>query len=202
MGSAIESVVNANIEKFGTTIFLLSNEADVKYAHLFKRGVLSGDAVGLFFLRNTEAILDLHAYYSAGFKKVVIYDIPIVNECLKAYAQLGGYNDSNVEYVDLGSNLSTTLKFDKIIMNPPYDGSLHLKILSAVIAEEPDAEIVNLSPIRWLQDPFAATKKTSDFNRFENIRKHLSSVEGITSSQAQNVFGNVMLLTQTSSSSL
>lgn len=49
-----------------------------------------------------------------------------------------------------------------IIMNPPYSGNLHLKIVSKIISEYPNAEIVNLSPIRWLQDPLAEYKKNSD----------------------------------------
>ena len=43
-------------------------------------------------------------------------------------------------------------------MNPPYSRNLHLKILEAVI---PVADkVVNISPVRWLQDPFAKYKKT------------------------------------------
>lgn len=43
--------------------------------------------------------------------------------------------------------------FDLIVMNPPYDGSLHLKILESVI---PYAEkTVNISPARWLIDPLS-----------------------------------------------
>ena len=38
-----------------------------------------------------------------------------------------------------------------IIMNPPYDGSLHLKILNSVTKTFPEAKIVNLSPISQLQ---------------------------------------------------
>ena len=34
----------------------------------------------------------------------------------------------------------------KIIMNPPYSGNLHLKILFHLISLYPDAEVVNLSP--------------------------------------------------------
>ena len=51
------------------------------------------------------------------------------------------------------------MHFDKIIMNPPYDGNLHLKILSKIISEYPEAEVVNLSPIRWLQDHLSEYKK-------------------------------------------
>lgn len=35
-------------------------------------------------------------------------------------------------------------------MNPPYKGSLHLEILSKILTK--GSIIVNLSPIRWLED--------------------------------------------------
>lgn len=52
------------------------------------------------------------------------------------------------------------MKFDHIIMNPPYCRNLHLKILNEAICYSDD--IVNLSPIRWLQDPLAERKRNSD----------------------------------------
>ena len=39
------------------------------------------------------------------------------------------------------------MKFDHVIMNPPYHRNLHLKILNEAINHSDD--IVNLSPIRW-----------------------------------------------------
>ena len=49
------------------------------------------------------------------------------------------------------------MHFDKIIMNPPYCRNLHLKILREAMKH--GDEIVNLSPIRWLQDPLAEYKQ-------------------------------------------
>ena len=76
----------------------------------------------------------------------------------------------------------------KIIMNPPYSGSLHLKILSKIISEYPNAEVVNLSPIRWLQDPLVEYKSNSDWKKFEDIRKKIETLDVITSKQAQDIF--------------
>lgn len=39
------------------------------------------------------------------------------------------------------------MKFDCIVMNPPYDGSLHLKILKAVIPHA--KKTINISPIGY-----------------------------------------------------
>ena len=86
-------------------------------------------------------------------------------------------------------NILKNMKDLNIIMNPPYDGSLHLKILDSVTKTFPEAKIVNLSPIRWLEDPLAEYKKSTDFKRFENIRKHIEDVEKIPAKDAQNTFG-------------
>ena len=47
------------------------------------------------------------------------------------------------------------MKFDCIVMNPPYERNLHLKILAEAITHLKDEKstCVNLSPVRWLQDP-------------------------------------------------
>ena len=67
------------------------------------------------------------------------------------------------------------MKFDHIIMNPPYCRNLHLKILNEAICYSDD--IVNLSPIRWLQDPLAEYKKNSDWKKFKDIREKIESIE-------------------------
>lgn len=82
-----------------------------------------------------------------------------------------------------------SLNFDAVIMNPPYDRNTHLKILDNVINEFPDAEVVNLSPIRWLQDPTAEYKKNSDFKKFENIRNHIEDLESMDVQEAGRIFG-------------
>ena len=68
------------------------------------------------------------------------------------------------------------MKFDCIIMNPPYKRNLHLKILAEAITHLKDetSKCVNLSPVRWLQDPLAKYKKNSDWHRFqESVSKHI-----------------------------
>lgn len=75
-----------------------------------------------------------------------------------------------------------------IFMNPPYDKNLYIKILDQALKEHPDEIIINLSPISWLQDPLAKKNKNSDWNKFENVRKHIESLEVIDSKQAEKLF--------------
>lgn len=89
----------------------------------------------------------------------------------------------------LAEKVNIEYKHMKIIMNPPYSGNLHLKILSHLISEYPEAEVVNLSPIRWLQDPLAEYKRGSDWKKFENIRKRIESLDVISAAEANKLFG-------------
>lgn len=89
----------------------------------------------------------------------------------------------------LSEKVNIEYKHMKIIMNPPYSGNLHLKILSHLISLYSDAEVVNLSPIRWLQDPLAEYKRGSDWKKFENVRKHTESLDVISSADANKLFG-------------
>lgn len=74
----------------------------------------------------------------------------------------------------------------KCIMNPPYDKNLHLKILREAMKHSD--EIVNLSPIRWLQDPLVEYKKNTDFECFQNIVKQIEDLEVVPASYAEKLF--------------
>ena len=82
--------------------------------------------------------------------------------------------------------------FDKIIMNPPYSRNLHLKILSNLISLYSDAEVVNLSPIKW-HNPRALINDNNSANRivsdFSNIFSHLKDLQVIDSEKAKAMFG-------------
>lgn len=84
------------------------------------------------------------------------------------------------------------MKFDNIIMNPPYDGNLHLKILESVISTIKSLNSVcsNLSPVRWLQDPLAKYKKSkTDFETFEDsVGKHIESLDIIDIDKTEKYF--------------
>ena len=83
------------------------------------------------------------------------------------------------------------MKFDCIIMNPPYQRNLHLKILAEAIKHLKDEKsvCVNLSPVRWLQDPLAKYKKNCDLKRFEeSVAKHIDSLDVFFAKEMSDTF--------------
>ena len=75
----------------------------------------------------------------------------------------------------------------RIIMNPPYN--IHLKILDKVIKAAPNAEIINLSPIRCFHDVLWANKDKDIC--MPAILKRLSSVDEISAKEMSELFGDV-----------
>lgn len=69
----------------------------------------------------------------------------------------------------------------KVIMNPPYSGNLHLKILREAMQHSDD--IVNLSPIYWLS--YVNKDKTD----FDDIKAHIETLEVIKSGDIEKMFG-------------
>ena len=66
------------------------------------------------------------------------------------------------------------MTFDCIIMNPPYDKNLHLKILAEAITHLKDdkSKCVNLSPDGWICNPFKKFIKNSYWERTEKKFGH------------------------------
>lgn len=78
------------------------------------------------------------------------------------------------------------MKFDVAIMNPPY-GKLHIKIQDRIRLYA--KKIINISPIRWLQDPVAKTRSNSEYNKYKDLRSCIESIEVIKDKEAQQLFG-------------
>ena len=88
------------------------------------------------------------------------------------------------------------MKFDCIIMNPPYQRNLHLKILAEAIKhlKNEKSVVVNLSPVRWLQDPLMLQKSKSDYHRFEkSILNHTKHIDVIDKIDAQRIFESTVM---------
>lgn len=80
----------------------------------------------------------------------------------------------DVKYIKEFDFEKTNMKFDCIVMNPPYQRNLHLKILAEAIKYLKDEKsvCVNLSPILWLEDPHAHMKSKSNLFKFDNSIVH------------------------------
>ena len=79
------------------------------------------------------------------------------------------------------------MKFSVAITNPPYSNSLHLQIMEEVVNF--CDKVVNISPIRWLEDPLARYKKKSDYSKFEEtVSKKLEDVEVLDNKVSNELF--------------
>ena len=75
-------------------------------------------------------------------------------------------------------------------MNSPYSGNLHLKILSHLISEYPNAEVVNLSPDDWVINPLIKyTTKKCELSFRERLLPHLADLEHISLDDFNKLFG-------------
>lgn len=59
-------------------------------------------------------------------------------------------------------------KFDCVLMNPPYNRSLHLRFLEKAIRLS--EKCVSIQPVTFLQNAFADQNKKSSFNKFNKIK--------------------------------
>ena len=93
------------------------------------------------------------------------------------------------------TNCKQCMKFDYIIMNPPYNGNLHLQILDKVLQCRKDTGVlVNLSPARWFEDPLAIYKeKRADFNKYRHVWEQVSDFHLIDSITGTKLFQNIAL---------
>ena len=129
----------------------------------------------------------LYAVEKYGFKKEDCYGIDIDEDNVKICKKLGFVNIIQGDAQDPKTWGKLNMNFDHIIMNPPYDKNLHLKILSEAMKHSDD--VVNLSPIRWLQDPLAEYKKNSDWKKFESVRKRIETLDVVSAAEANKLFG-------------
>lgn len=118
------------------------------------------------------------------------------------YINFNDYKNKGLYYIFLQNALKeNNMKINKVLMNPPYDGSLHLEVLEATLkaAKETntECEVVSVQPARWLEDPLAEYKQGSDYKKYkqtliDNISK-LQLVDATTACKAFNIMNSTDL---------
>ena len=101
--------------------------------------------------------------------KYFVVDLPILSETLPLLGDEYDFSffDTDLDLYNIIKDCD--MKFDCIIMNPPYERNLHLKILAEAIKhlKDDESKVVNLSPVQWLIDPLNDKKQKSDYNTFQ-----------------------------------
>ena len=140
-----------------------------------------------------------------GYLKDIRFYLKFIDECKKRYPSFDIENirknciivedfSNEILYISIKDkyNIKTLeeikyMHFDVAVMNPPYEGNLHLKILEQII---PIAEkVVNISPIRWLQDPLTNFKKNTDYKKYKkSIVDKIETLNVIPASDAMSIF--------------
>lgn len=139
-------------------------------------GLTDSSSVLVYDISNYDCILKIMAKNPKA--KYFVYGSKVVNEVLKGFAK--AYAISFLE--EILDKYNIDMKFDCIIMNPPYSKNLHLKILAEAIKHLKDEKsvCVNLSPVLWINDPHAQFKSKSNFFKFEkSILTKLNSLEDL-----------------------
>ena len=118
------------------------------------------------------------------------------------YINFNDYKKKGLYYIFLQNALKEhNMKINKVLMNPPYDGSLHLEVLEATLkaAKETntECEVASVQPARWLEDPLAEYKQGSDYKKYkqtliDNISK-LQLVDATTACKAFNIMNSTDL---------
>ena len=77
-------------------------------------------------------------------------------------------------------------RFSCCVMNPPYDKNLHLKFLNNV--KDICKKVISIQPIRWLQDPLADEKKSTDWKKYKELREKITDIDVIKKDDAFKLF--------------
>lgn len=142
------------------------------------------------FKTDKECISYFETFKNAGID-INIYIGPeevLIKKRIKRFSKTGKQKkDKIVEVLNpIIEDFFNMPRFDVIVMNPPWD--IHLKIIEKVLTYADN--VVDISPVRWLQDPLATEKKTSDYKKFENtISKRIKDIEIIDSAEIDKIFG-------------
>jgi hypothetical protein len=156
---------------------------------------ITADTKTVAVLFNTEFIdyfiKELPQDYINNIKFTFFYDCEFDHVQVQDCVFFSGKNP-NIEMISIENikdldKVMAGKKFNIVFSNPPYDRSLHLKVINECsnICEN----IVWISPIRWLQDPLGKYKKVSDYKRYnESLASHIKYLKIIDSVNAASLF--------------
>ena len=98
--------------------------------------------------------------------------------------------DSDEAIVEEYKMNTLDIKPDLDVMNPPYDGSLHLNILETVVKlRQPNSTVVSIQPARWLEDPLANDKQGTDYILYkDSIINKITKLQLIDATTACKAF--------------
>ena len=129
----------------------------------------------------------LYAVEKYGFKKEYCYGIDIDEDNVKICKKLGFVNIIQGDAQDPKTWGKLNMNFDHIIMNPPYNGSLHLKILKEAIKHS--KEVVNLSPANQMFSGVRLIKDHSEIKKNPELVQNIQDVDLIKPEEASAMFG-------------
>ena len=129
----------------------------------------------------------LYAVEKYGFKKEDCYGIDIDEDNVKICKKLGFVNIIQGNAQDPKTWGKLNMNFDHIIMNPPYNGSLHLKILKEAIKHS--KEVVNLSPANQMFSGVRLIKDHSEIKKNPELVQNIQDVDLIKPEEASAMFG-------------
>jgi hypothetical protein len=132
------------------------------YEKHIPRGLGKDKLVLVYEIQNLDCIIQIISLNpEAGY---IIVGNEASNQALKMMLD----ENIDVQYLNSLELKDCEMKFDCIIMNPPYSKNLHLKILAEAIQHlTNDGTCVNLSPILWVEDPHAHMKQKSNLFKFK-----------------------------------
>lgn len=176
-------MVEKELDLFNKKIKLVNNRSFV-LDFVSNIEIHDNDIVGVAFWNTPVMFYALKILYP-NTTFIMIEDISIKN--------LYGVDENDIIYVDIDNKeYFPNMKFDKIIMNPPY-GDLHLPILAEAYNHlKKGGQIVSIQPVRWLQDPLIDYKQSSDYKKYEDsISKHIKQLDIKSAREMQLLFNTV-----------
>ena len=129
----------------------------------------------------------LYAVEKYGFKKEDCYGIDIDEDNVKICKKLGFVNIIQGDAQDPKTWGKLNMNFDHIIMNPPYDGQLHLDILIEALKHGND--VIDLSPANQMFAGIRLIKDHAKIKKHPELVKHIQGVDLIKPEEASKLFG-------------